>query len=183
MVERVIIAGAGGQGIMLLGKVMAHAAMTEGKNVTWLPAYGAEVRGGTAHCSVIISDEKIGSPYVDKADTLILMNGPSFIKFRTRLLPAGLLLVNTSLISAAGGYRGHRLAAHPFTDIASELGNIKVANMVALGCFCAQKPLMAPETVIATMRLMAPPERPEILSVNKEAFARGLRLNAQQERR
>ena len=99
MTEKIIIAGSGGQGVMLLGKILAETAMQENKFVTWLPAYGAEVRGGTSHCMVIISDKEIGSPYVDKADTLIIMNQPSLERFKERRAPQGLLLINSSLAS------------------------------------------------------------------------------------
>ncbi len=90
MLEKIIIAGAGGQGIMLLGKVLSEAAMRLDKYVTWLPSYGAEVRGGTAHCMVIVSDAEIGSPYVKEADTLIIMNAPSLKKFKNRIKNKGL---------------------------------------------------------------------------------------------
>ena len=97
MTERVIIAGAGGQGIMLVGKVLAEAVMLEDKFVTWLPSYGADVRGGTAHCMVVISDKEIGSPYVAKADTLIIMNAPSLERFKGRIKNNGLRVINSSL--------------------------------------------------------------------------------------
>lgn len=135
MTEKIIIAGSGGQGIMLLGKIIAESAMHEDKFVTWLPAYGAEVRGGTAHCMVIISDQEIGSPYVEKVDTLIVLNEPSLVKFKSRLTNKSLLIANSSLIedkSVKGEY-------HSFTDMAIKLGNVKVANMVALGYFISCK--------------------------------------------
>ena len=100
MTERIIIAGAGGQGIMLLGKILATSIMEENKFVTWLPSYGAEVRGGTAHCLVVVSDEEIGSPYIKEADALIVMNSPSLMKFKGRLKNKGLLIANSSLMSS-----------------------------------------------------------------------------------
>jgi 2-oxoglutarate ferredoxin oxidoreductase subunit gamma len=98
MMEKIIIAGAGGQGIMLLGRVLAEAAMRENKYVTWLPSYGAEVRGGTAYCMVVISHKEIGSPYIEEADTLIIMNNPSLEKFKDRIKKQGLLILNSSLV-------------------------------------------------------------------------------------
>jgi len=160
MTERVIIAGSGGQGIMLLGKVIAQAAMREDKFITWLPAYGPEVRGGAAHCMVIISDSEIGSPYIDKADTLIIMNQPSLAKFKNRLKDDGLMVLNTSLAKKAPS-RKIRLAQGKFTDIAIGLGNIKVANIVALGSYLANKRTLAPENILSTMKEMAPADKPE----------------------
>ena len=124
MTERIIIAGAGGQGIMLLGKILAQAAMRQDKFVTWLPSYGAEVRGGTAHCMVIISNTEIGSPYIDKADALIIMNQPSLERFKAKLKNKGLLIVNSSLAGRVN-YQNMRISQFPFTDIAIKLGNIK----------------------------------------------------------
>ncbi len=181
MTERIIIAGAGGQGIMLMGKILAEAAMRENKYVTWLPSYGAEVRGGTAHCMVVISDEPIGSPCIGKADTLIIMNEPSLIKFKDRVNPKGLLLVNSSLINidiltqitadkSAGIY------AFPFTDIAIKLGNIKVANMVALGAYLAKKKIAGIKSVLATIEEIAPAEKKGLIEINKQAISSGAAL-------
>ncbi len=175
MIERIIIAGAGGQGIMLLGKVLAEAAMRENKFVTWLPAYGAEVRGGTAHCMVVISDKEIGSPYIDKADALIVMNEPSLRRFKNRLKDKGLLIANSSLIFQ--GINGNMPAfAHPFTDIAVRLGNIRVANMVALGSFLARRGTVNPKTVFEVMKSLAPPDKKGLLEINHKALEEGMRL-------
>ena len=141
MIERIIIAGSGGQGVMLLGKVLAQTAMLEGKQVTWFPAYGPEVRGGTSHCMVTISDSKIGSPYITEADTLIILNRPSLEKFKDRLKKQGRLILNSTLAKIDTG-TGIEILQFPFTDIAIKLGNIKVANMVALGCFAAAKKII-----------------------------------------
>ena len=134
MTERIIIAGAGGQGIMLLGKILATSIMEENKFVTWLPSYGAEVRGGTAHCLVVVSDEEIGSPYIKEADALIVMNSPSLMKFKGRLKNKGLLIANSSLVDNITDKK-FTVLNFPFTDIASNLGNIRIANMVALGVY------------------------------------------------
>ncbi len=170
MNEKIIIAGSGGQGIMLLGKVLAQAAMEEGKFVSWLPAYGAEVRGGTAHCSVIISDEEIGSPYIEKADTLIIMNQPSLGKFIKRLKKGGCLIVNSSLVDLGAGLKA---AGHPFTQIAFELGNIKVANMVVAGFLIKKNKTVNLDTVLKVIRNMAPKGKTDLLKVNEEALKRG----------
>lgn len=173
MTERVIIAGSGGQGIMLLGKVLAEGALASGKFVTWLPAYGPEVRGGAAHCMVIISDEEIGSPYIDKADSLIIMNQLSLGKFKNRLTEKGLMVVNSSLArpdNAPGARAGK------FTDIALGLGNIKVANMVALGMYLARKKTIPLKNIEKVMRAMAPKDKPGLLKINLEALKEGVEL-------
>ena len=175
MTERIIIAGSGGQGIMLLGKVLAQTAMREDKFITWLPAYGPEVRGGAAHCMVIISDSEIGSPHINKADTLIIMNQPSLAKFKNRLKDNGLMVLNTSLAKEEVGCK-IRLAQGKFTDIAIELGNIKVANIVALGSYLANKRTLAVENILSTMKEMAPADKPELLKVNQEALKKGMGL-------
>lgn len=172
MIEKIIIAGSGGQGIMLLGKIIAEAAMRENKFVTWLPAYGAEVRGGTAHCMVIISDQEIGSPYVDKVDTLIVLNEPSLVRFKNRLTDKSLLIANSSLIEdkpIKGSYQ-------PFTDIAIKLGNVKIANMAALGFFIAQKKVIFKESVLQAMQDFAPQDKKYLVEINKKALEEGMAL-------
>lgn len=175
MTERIIIAGSGGQGIMLLGKILALAATREDKFVTWLPSYGPEVRGGTAHCMVIIADEEIGSPYIEKADTLIIMNNLSLTKFSQRLKEKGLLVVNSSLAGEPKGLQAG-LLRFPFSDIALNLGNIKVANMVALGCYLAKKKIVALNSVMRAIREFAPSDKRGLVALNKEALSRGRRL-------
>ncbi len=175
MTEKIIISGAGGQGVMLLGKVLAEAAMREKKSVTWLPAYGAEVRGGTAYCMVIISDTEIGSPFIDIADTLIIMNSPSLERFKSRISAQGLLITNSSL---APRYAQGKLKVlhHAFTDIALKLGNIKVANMVALGAYLAQKKIVSSDTVLKVFQDIAPQGKKELIEINAQALKEGARL-------
>jgi len=162
---------------MLLSKVLAEAVMREGKHVTWLPSYGAEVRGGTAHCLVIISDTQIGSPYIDKADTLIIMNGPSLKKFKNRIKNKGLLIVNSSLAGDVKDTdkRTHILK-HPFTDLAIGLGNIKVANMIALGCFISQKNIVSKKSVCEVIRAIAPEDKKNLIEINQKALLEGIRF-------
>ncbi len=176
MIERIIIAGAGGQGIMLMGKVLAEAAMRLDKYVTWLPSYGAEVRGGTAHCMVIISDAEIGSPYIDKADTLIIMNGPSLNKFKDRIKKKGLLIVNSSLGDIQGRDKRAHIIKHPFTDSAIGLGNIKVANMIALGCFISQKSIVDLKSVSSVIQAIAPKDKKSLIEINQKALLEGMKL-------
>jgi len=175
MAERIVIAGAGGQGIMLLGKILATAAMEDNKFVTWLPSYGAEVRGGTAHCSVIVSDEEIGSPYIKTADALIVMNSPSLVKFKSRLKNKGLLIVNSSL---AGNIADNKFTvlSFPFTDIASDLGNIRIANMVALGVYAQAVKTVSVNKILRVIEEIAPPDKKDLVKINQNALKEGARL-------
>lgn len=181
MTERIIISGAGGQGILLLGKILAEAAMRENKFVTWLPSYGAEVRGGSAYCMVIVSDEEIGSPYVNEADSLIAMNEGSWKKFQPWLRKNGLAVINTSLIFQ-GIANGSGAIKYPFTDIALKLGNTRVANMVALGCFLAQKKIVSLKNVLDTIEEIAPPDKKYLVEINKQAVNTGAGLKNQKGR-
>jgi len=175
MIERVIIAGAGGQGIMLLGKVLAEAAMSENKRVTWLPSYGAEVRGGTANCMVVISDEEIGSPFINIADSLIIMNEPSLNRFAGRIKDKGLLVVNGSLVKGDIKTKAKELK-FGFTEIAEGLGNPRVANMVALGCFLAGTKIIDLKSVIEVFQKYAPEDNKDLVTVNKNALLSGAGL-------
>ena len=175
MTGRIIIAGAGGQGIMLLGKILAEAAMSEDKHVTLLPSYGAEVRGGTAHCMVVISHEKIGSPYITVADILIAMNNPSLEKFTHKIKNNGLLIINSSLASIKGPV-SQQIICQPFTDIAVKLGNKKVANMVALGCLIAKENTVGLKTVIKVISRIAPKGKEGLIKINEQALREGAKL-------
>jgi 2-oxoglutarate ferredoxin oxidoreductase subunit gamma len=175
MTEHIIIAGSGGQGIMLLGKILATAAMREGKQVTWLPSYGAEVRGGAAFCMVVISDEEIGSPYVDEADTLIVMNEISLEKFQSRLKNKGLFIINSSLVHRKIK-EDPRLLQFPFTDIAIRIGNIKIANMVTLGCYLSKRKILDIAHVVLTIEAIAPAGKRDLIEINKKALYSGFNL-------
>lgn len=164
---------------MLLGKILAYAAMKQGREVTWLPSYGAEVRGGTAHCMVVVSDSRIGSPCVDKADTLIIMNEPSLERFKCRIKNGGLLIVNGSLVKSAIKSKA-RVVIHPFTDISLQLGNIKVANMVALGCYLSQKRIIDTDNVLKSIEEIAPVDKKGLIQVNKDAIYAGVKLERKQ---
>lgn len=175
MIESVIVAGSGGQGVMLLGKVLAEAVMRQGRQVIWFPAYGPEVRGGTSHCMVTISDQEIGSPYIAKADTLIILNNPSLERFKSRVKDKGLLILNSSLAKTAGPGR-IKVLQFPFTDIAIGLGNIKVANMVALGCYLGAKKTVKIKEVLEVFKSMAPAGKTDILEINQKALQEGAKL-------
>ena len=129
--HEILCAGFGGQGILFLGKMIAKAGMIEDKEVSWIPSYGPEMRGGTANCSVVVSDKKIGSPVVCKPTILVAMNRPSLEKFEVDIKPNGILLYNKTLIEVAPKRTDVQIKAVNVTGIASELGNVKLANVVA----------------------------------------------------
>ncbi len=139
----VIISGFGGQGVMVIGNLLAYAAMKEGKHVTYLPIYGVEMRGGTANCTIVISAKEIGSPVVEKPHAVIVMNLPSLKKYEPLVLPDGLLFINSSLIGPAETYRKDiEILPIPVNEIAIENGSPKLANMVALGAFVEKTKLI-----------------------------------------
>ena len=133
--QTVIMAGFGGQGVMLIGNLLAQAAMEQGHHVTYIPVYGAEMRGGTANCTVVVSEEPVASPIVKRPLGTIIMNAPSLVKFQPRLHPGGVQIINASLIDASLIDPGLRTVAVPVNAVAEELGNVKMANMVALGAY------------------------------------------------
>lgn len=175
MTERIIASGFGGQGIMLLGRLIAQAAMMQGKYTTYIPAYGAEVRGGAAYCMVTISDEEIASPLFKDADTLMIFNAPSLEKFKEDFRPGGLLILNKSLINQDFKKDGVRIVSAPFTDLATKLGNIKVANVIALGAYLKAKDVLSLKSAEAAMKVMAPADRPDLLAINQQALKEGLK--------
>ena len=185
MTERVIMAGFGGQGIMMIGKLLAGVAMREGKEVTFFPSYGAEVRGGTAHCHIVISDEPINSPVVEEADTLFIMNQPSYDKFRGRLRDGGLLVLNSSMAEEAASPEAGRTATCvgvPATEAANEIGNVRVANSVMLGAYAAARGLLPVEAVLAGLEREMVGRKAALLEVNRTAFRKGEGLGAAQSR-
>jgi 2-oxoglutarate ferredoxin oxidoreductase subunit gamma len=145
--EEVIIAGFGGQGIILAGKLLAQTAMKAGREVTFMPSYGAEVRGGTSNCMVTIADEKIASPLVSKPDSLIAMNKASLNKFAPRIKPGGLLIMNSSVIDGKPQLNGVDILAIPADEMAVALGSIKAANMVVLGAYLQKRQILSPAAV------------------------------------
>ena len=142
MQSEVMFAGFGGQGILLIGDILAHAAMEEGSEVAWIPSYGPEMRGGTAYCLVVISDRPIGSPIIRNPMHLVAMNRPSLEKFAPMVKPNGIVVINSSLISISAGRDNVDELFVPANDIAGDLGNTKAANIVALGAFAARSKIV-----------------------------------------
>lgn len=170
---KVIISGFGGQGVMLLGQLLAHAAVLEKKKVAFLQSYGNEMRGGTANCSVIISDEEVGSPIVEKAHYCIAMNIQSVDRFEPLLIRNGLLVLNSSLIPKKNKRRDVKVLRIPATNIANEIGAILVANMVIFGAFIKVSKIAGLESVNKALSEVLPPHRHCFLSLNHEAIVRG----------
>lgn len=174
MAHELIVAGFGGQGIMFIGQLLAYAGMMEGKKVSWLPSYGPEMRGGTANCCVVISEDEVCSPIVTEPSSLIVMNQPSLDKFEQAVRPGGLLVLNSSLIGRKSARADLRVVEIPANRIAGELGNDKVANMVALGALIKCTGAVQVDSLRRALRKVLPPHRHELVPVNESALERGL---------
>ncbi len=172
LIERIICAGSGGQGVLAMGKVLAISGMREGKEVLWLPSYGAEVRGGTAHCAVVISDGPIASPVFEKADALIIMNDPSLRRFKNHIRDKGLLIVNSTLAHCKATSRRLKVVNAPLTQIAIDLGFERAANTVGIGVYLALKKLIALSTMEKAIEEVLA-HREKLVSVNKRALEEG----------
>ncbi len=173
MFEDVVVAGSGGQGVMFAGQLMAYAAMSEGLEVTWIPSYGPEMRGGTAHCFVVISDRPIGSPLVQNPKLAIVLNEPSFAKYEPLVEPHGLLVINRSIITRTSQRRDLTLLPVPASEIASECGDRRVINMVLLGAALAVRPILPLGAVRRALEQHLPEKHRNLLSLNLEALERG----------
>jgi 2-oxoglutarate ferredoxin oxidoreductase subunit gamma len=172
--ERIIIAGFGGQGILMLGKLLAYAGMTEGKQVSWLPAYGPEMRGGTANCNVIISDDMIGAPVVTEATCVIAMNLPSLDRFESFVQPGGWLLVNSSLTPRAPARTDVQILTIPVNELAQQQGSPKVANVVMLGAYLALSQAVKKASVVAAIEDVLGPGKQHLLGINLNALEAGM---------
>lgn len=179
MQEKIIFAGFGGQGIMLMGRLLAQAACLEGKQVTWMPSYGAEVRGGTAHSMVIISDREIASPVISKPTSCIVMNNPSSIKFERKIMPKGLMILNSSLARSKPTRRDINIVKLPLTKIATDLGSVKVGNMVALGAYVAIKKTVPLKQLIDALKSVLPARHHNLLPLNEKALREGAKMVTQ----
>lgn len=178
--KSVLIAGSGGQGILFLGKLLAYAAMMAGKNVTWFPSYGAEMRGGTANCTVVVSDEIIGSPVVKSPDILVVLNEASKERFEGRLKEGGLLLMDSSLVRTNPKRSDISSVNVHATELASTLGNPRSANMVMLGALLNGEGLISEEEALAALEEITPPKRKNTLQINVEAIRKGKALRENQ---
>lgn len=173
MERSTIFAGFGGQGILFAGQVLARAAMAEGLDVLWIPSYGPEMRGGTASCTVIVADEPIGSPVVDRADAVVALNPPSMAKFEPTVAPGGLLVINTSLIEALPSRTDIEVVAVPCTALGRSAGDDRLLSVVALGALLARRPLVALPAVRDVIGAMVQAKRPDILAADLAALDAG----------
>jgi len=173
MLERAIIAGFGGQGLMFLGKLTIKTLMDEGFHVTYFPSYGAEVRGGTAKCQIIISSDEIASPIVEAADTLVLMNQPSYEKFKPQLAPDGVMLANSSLVRVTDPPAARILLEVPATQMATDLGDVRCANMIMMGAYNAIRDFVPVDRLIAQMKEAFGEGKAAIHGLNAKAIQAG----------
>jgi len=171
---RVICAGFGGQGVMSMGQLLTYAGMIEGKEVSWLPSYGPEMRGGTANCSVTVSDKPVGSPVISgDATSAIVMNLPSLEKFESEVKPGGKILVNSSLIERKVERKDVDVYYIPANDIALELGNPKVANMIMLGAYLKTEPTVEVDSILEAFKKVFGPSKEKFIPLNKDALEKG----------
>ncbi len=172
MQSEVMFAGFGGQGILLIGKVLAHAAMEEGFEVAWVPSYGPEMRGGTAYCTVVISDRPIGSPIIKNPLHLVAMNGPSLEKFAPVVKPGGIVFVNSSLVPFESNREDVDELRVPVVEIAKEVGSVKAANIVALSAFVARSKIVSMDTLRECVKEEFA-RKEKLIPMNLEAIAAG----------
>ncbi len=173
MYQGVIMSGFGGQGIISAGILLAYSGMVDGRFVTFFPAYGAEMRGGTANCSVVVSSDEVASPVVSTPDSLIVMNEPSLLKFEPALKPNGLLLINKSLVSSQPKRKDVNAVAIDANQIAEEIGTVKCANMVMLGALISHTQAVSVESVIKTLPKVFRRAKEEMIKINEQALRRG----------
>ncbi len=180
METNICVAGFGGQGVMTLGKFLASVTCdSTDKNVTFFPSYGAEQRGGTANCFVVISDDFIGAPLMDTMDDLIVMNGPSMNKFLGKLKRGGTLFINSSIVDENIDRDDVTLVKAPVTDLALEMGNAKVLNVIMLGVYVGYTNVIAPEIVWDTIEKKLA-SKAKLLPLNRKAFEKGLEIGREQ---
>jgi len=175
MHTEIILAGFGGQGVLLIGKLLAYAGMKAGREVTWMPAYGPEMRGGTCNCTVVLSDRPIGSPISKAPHGLIVLNLPSLDKFEDAVRPGGIIVVNTSLINRLPRRTDVIVVAVPANEVAIECGSPKAANMVALGAYVGASGVVALDHVKAIIAESFA-AKPKLVEINHAALARGVAL-------
>ncbi len=180
MQEEVIFAGFGGQGVLFAGQLLAYAAMHEGKHVTWIPSYGPEMRGGTANCTVVVSDDPIGSPIVQHPGVAVVFNNPSMLKYEGLVKPGGLLVVNSSLVTATTDRDDITVLNIPATDTANELGESRLTNMILSGAMLAVRPMVSIDTLIETITAKLPQRKRHLLEINVKAIKKGVELAQQQ---
>jgi 2-oxoglutarate ferredoxin oxidoreductase subunit gamma len=178
MTTKTIMAGFGGQGVVLMGTLLTYTAMVEGKHTTFFPSYGAEMRGGTANCSVVVSDREIASPIVNQPDCVVAMNIASLKKFESRVRPGGMIFVNSSLIDRKVEREDVEEIRLPANEIAESLGNAKAANMVMLGCVAKKTGVVDLESLSGCLEKVLSERAMALLDLNKRALRKGFEAAA-----
>jgi len=173
MLERAIMAGFGGQGLMFMGKLTTKMMMDEGLYVTYFPSYGAEVRGGTAHCNVVVSSDEIASPVVEEADTIIVMNQPSYEKFKPRLSPGGVAFINASLVEPGDPPAAAMILEVPATQMATDLGDVRAANMIMMGAYNVVRKFLPFDKLIEQMKGAFGRSKAAVFDLNIRAIEAG----------
>jgi 2-oxoglutarate ferredoxin oxidoreductase subunit gamma len=173
MQKELMIAGFGGQGVLFAGQVLAYAAMDLGKVVTWIPSYGPEMRGGTANCTVVIADEEIGSPLVQNPPAVIALNLPSFDKYEPLVQAGGVLVVNSSMVDRNAKRADLTTIFIPANEIAEEIGDKRLMNMVTVGALLAALPILPLDAIGAALKAHLPERHQRLLSSNYAALQRG----------
>ena len=174
MTKQFIFAGFGGQGMLLIGKFVAMASMLDGKHVSWLPSYGPEMRGGTANCSVIVSDNEVASPLVDMADVIVAMNLPSLDKFESHVRPGGVLVINSSIIERKSVRDDITVVYCDANNIAEQVGNPKGANVAILGAMLEKTNIVPMEKMVEAIRIELGEKKAKFLEGNKKALVAGM---------
>ena len=173
MKETLIIAGFGGQGVLSMGKILAYSGVMQDFEVTWMPSYGPEMRGGTANCSVIVSDDPVASPLVDKADVIVAMNRPSLDKFEAHVKPGGVLVINSSIIDKKATRTDIDVYYVPCNEIADKLNNPKVANMAMLGAYLEATKAVQTKSVLDALLYKLGEKKAALIPLNEEAIEAG----------
>ena len=173
MTTQILIAGFGGQGVLFAGKFLAYKGLSEGREVSWLPSYGPEMRGGTANCSVILSDEPVGSPIVAKPDVLMAMNLPSFDKYESSVVPGGYVFVDSNLIARKAQRTDIKAFYIPATKMAAQAGTPTLANMIIVGKMMKETGAVSLEGLEATMKKFVPAKHADLVDANMNAIMAG----------
>lgn len=178
METSIIIAGFGGQGVLFAGQLLAYAGMDAGLQVTWIPSYGPEMRGGTANCTVIISHDPIGAPLVTRPDVAIALNQPSFDKYEPLVKTGGLLVVNSSIVHSKSERKDIEAVYVPANDIAEELGTVKMLNMAAVGAMLRRRPVLDLEAFEQAIADHLPPKKAHLADTNLQIVRQGYKVAA-----
>jgi len=173
MYQGIRISGFGGQGVISAGILLAYSGMLDGKKVTFFPSYGAEMRGGTANCSVVVSSEEVDTPMVSAPDTALVFNEPSLVKFEPMVKPGGLLIINSSLVKSEPKRTDIKVIKVPCNEIADQLGNSKVMNMVALGAFSKATGAVSVDVIAKALPKVYKKLKPEVIELNIKALNKG----------